>query len=203
MAKTPLTAPAATSDLLDDQTPATAPAGEGDDAVVADAALAEGDPAAEPAVSALPPEVVAQLTRAADNLEAAQRATEDLQLQLTASTAKAVDLQDRLDIAERSLASEVSAHAATRAELARAFAGGGFRETDEDAAPDSEPADWIADGLYVMKTSKIPDETGALAPRGRLAIVGEKRADELVEQGHARPATRADVIAAKRPPVRL
>ncbi len=142
----------------------------------------------------LPAEIVEQLEQAADNLEAARLENANLKSELEASKAAADGLAEALK-------AEQDAHATTRGQLAMARAI--LPAHDDELGDDTLSPDDVADGLYVMLTSKIPDETGALAPRGRLAIIGDERAPKLVDEGHARPATRADVEAAKRPPVRI
>lgn len=187
----------------------TVTAGAGNDVVVNGGLVVEGAVETAVAGQGLSPEIVEQLSQAADNLETARAEVARLTAELATATSEAATLKGELsaagtagETATLALESERRSHEATRARLDRALAAADRQVGDgEDAETDA--ADWVADGLFVMKTSKIPDETGALAPRGRLAIIGDKRAEQLVDEGHARPATRADMLAAKRPPVRI
>lgn len=144
-------------------------------------------------VGELPPEIIEQIERAADNLEASRAENASLKSQLETVSAD-------LASARASLESERLALGIVRHKLALYEA---MRDGDDEVRDELTDADEMADGLYVMLTSKIPDEKGDLAPRGRLAIIGDDRAGSLVTSGDARPATRADVASAKRPPVRI
>jgi regulator of replication initiation timing len=165
------------------------------DLVVQGDLVIDGDVSGE-----LPPEIVEQLNRAADNLETAQAENTALKIENAALKGQLENVSAILAMTKASLESEQAAHGLARQKLGLYEA---MRDANEEGRDEPSDADEVADGIYVMLTSKIPDEKGDLAPRGRLAIIGEERAGALIETRDARPATRADVDAAKRPLVRI
>lgn len=52
--------------------------------------------------------------------------------------------------------------------------------------------------MMVLTTSKLSDTNGVRLRRGRLASVPERRADSLVAQGRARPASADEIEALTR-----
>ena len=167
----------------------------------------------------LSPEVAALLSDAADKAEIAQATITQLTADLEAERARSAGLVTEGETLAADLALERNAHAATRDDLSNAGVeidrlrdeltsarsaqrpiADLFGRNDDD---DDDDGFDLAEGVYVLTTSKITDARDEQIPRGRLVTAADERAQALLAAEHARPATAEDLRAATHPPVAL